>query len=62
MRLSNIRVGGPDFIRQLTKSLLKRDFNLKLELPDDKLCPPVSLAGAMMVLEKDCSSIQVPVR
>lgn len=27
--------------RQLTKSLLKRDFGLKLELPDDRLCPPV---------------------
>jgi len=28
-------------IRQLTKSVLKRDFDLKLELPDDRLCPPV---------------------
>ena len=27
--------------RQLTKSVLKRDFNLELELPDDRLCPPV---------------------
>ena len=31
---------SPD--RQLTKSLLKRDFGLQIELPDDRLCPPVS--------------------
>ena len=27
--------------RQLTRSLLARDFNLKLTLPSDRLCPPV---------------------
>jgi 23S rRNA (adenine1618-N6)-methyltransferase len=27
--------------RQLTKSLLKCDFGLSLDLPDDRLCPPV---------------------
>lgn len=27
--------------RQLTKSLLKRDFRLDIELPNDRLCPPV---------------------
>ena len=27
--------------RQLTISLLKRDFDLTLELPDDRLCPPI---------------------
>lgn len=27
--------------RQLTKSLLERDFAIKLDLPDDRLCPPV---------------------
>jgi 23S rRNA A1618 N6-methylase RlmF len=28
--------------RQLTKALLKRDFELEIDLPDDRLCPPVS--------------------
>ncbi|QSZ34418.1 hypothetical protein DSL72_006010 [Monilinia vaccinii-corymbosi] len=31
----------PKSVQQLTKSLLKRDFGLKLKLPDDRLCPPV---------------------
>ncbi len=31
----------PVTVQQLTKSILKRDFNLKIELPDDRLCPPV---------------------
>lgn len=26
---------------QLTKSLLEADFGLVLDLPDDRLCPPV---------------------
>lgn len=29
--------------RQLTKSLLRRDFDIDIELPDDRLCPPVGL-------------------
>lgn len=33
----------PDHVLQLTKSLLKRDFGLKLKLPNDRLCPPVSV-------------------
>ncbi|OJD13922.1 hypothetical protein AJ78_05685 [Emergomyces pasteurianus Ep9510] len=31
----------PDAVQELTKSLLKRDFGLHLNLPDDRLCPPV---------------------
>ncbi|KAF6232516.1 hypothetical protein HO173_009184 [Letharia columbiana] len=32
---------NPDAVQQLTKSLLERDFGVKLDLPDDRLCPPV---------------------
>jgi 23S rRNA (adenine1618-N6)-methyltransferase len=32
---------NPDSVKQLTKTLLKKDFGLKIELPDDRLCPPV---------------------
>ncbi|KAI4127345.1 MAG: hypothetical protein LQ347_004637 [Umbilicaria vellea] len=37
---------NPEAVLQLTKSLLKRDFNLELELPDDRLCPPTSTRKA----------------
>ncbi|KAH7382777.1 DUF890 domain protein [Cadophora sp. MPI-SDFR-AT-0126] len=32
---------NPESVQQLTKSLLKRDFGLKITLPPDHLCPPV---------------------
>ncbi|ODH25923.1 hypothetical protein ACO22_04956 [Paracoccidioides brasiliensis] len=32
---------NPDAVQQLTKSLLKRDFGLNVDLPDDRLCPAV---------------------
>ncbi|KAK2624382.1 hypothetical protein QTJ16_006332 [Diplocarpon rosae] len=32
---------NPESVYQLTKSLLKRDFALKISLPPDRLCPPV---------------------
>jgi 23S rRNA (adenine1618-N6)-methyltransferase len=31
----------PETVQQLTKSVLKREFKLKIELPSDRLCPPV---------------------
>lgn len=34
---------NPETVQQLTKSLLKRDFNLQIDLPPDRLCPPVSV-------------------
>lgn len=32
----------PGAVKQLTKTLLSVDYGLKIELPDDRLCPPVS--------------------
>ncbi|KAH6989294.1 hypothetical protein BKA56DRAFT_668449 [Ilyonectria sp. MPI-CAGE-AT-0026] len=32
----------PKCVMQLTKTLLKLDFDLQIELPDDRLCPPVT--------------------
>ncbi|KAM5354242.1 hypothetical protein ACJ41O_000892 [Fusarium nematophilum] len=32
----------PECVMQLTKTLLKLDFGLKIELPHDRLCPPVT--------------------
>ncbi|KAF2402047.1 hypothetical protein EJ06DRAFT_474753 [Trichodelitschia bisporula] len=32
---------NPEHVQLLTKSLLKRDFGLQIELPSDRLCPPV---------------------
>lgn len=34
---------NPEHVQQLTKSILKHDFALKIELPNDRLCPPVGL-------------------
>ncbi|KAF4985505.1 hypothetical protein FDECE_16513 [Fusarium decemcellulare] len=31
-----------DCVKQLTKTLLKLDFGLEIDLPDDRLCPPVT--------------------
>ncbi|KAI4245214.1 MAG: hypothetical protein L6R40_002571 [Gallowayella cf. fulva] len=31
----------PAAVKQLTTSLLKRDFGIQIQLPDDRLCPPV---------------------
>ncbi|KAF4447097.1 23S rRNA (-N6)-methyltransferase [Fusarium austroafricanum] len=33
---------NPECVMQLTKTLLKLDFGLQLELPEDRLCPPVT--------------------
>ncbi|QMW38511.1 hypothetical protein G4B11_001747 [Aspergillus flavus] len=32
----------PDAVRQLSKSLLQRDFGLNVHIPENRLCPPVS--------------------
>lgn len=31
----------PETVRALSKAILKTDFNLQLEIPDDRLCPPI---------------------
>jgi 23S rRNA (adenine1618-N6)-methyltransferase len=33
----------PKSVMLLTKTLLKLDFGIKVELPDDRLCPPVRI-------------------
>ena len=33
----------PKSVMQLTKTLLKLDFDLDIELPDNRLCPPVCI-------------------
>lgn len=37
----------PEHVLQLTKSLLKRDFGLKLKLPSDRLCPAVRIPNLL---------------
>lgn len=36
-----LNFSDPSAVMQLTKTLLAKDFGLKVELPDDRLCPPV---------------------
>ncbi|EPE10930.1 hypothetical protein F503_06025 [Ophiostoma piceae UAMH 11346] len=40
-RHGNVNFRDPAAVMQLTKTLLRRDFNLEMELPSDRLCPPV---------------------
>lgn len=38
----DLNFSDPNAVMQLTKTLLKVDFDLSIELPEDRLCPPVS--------------------
>ncbi|KAL4905167.1 hypothetical protein BDW74DRAFT_185245 [Aspergillus multicolor] len=38
---SQLDFTDPDVVRQLTVSLLKRDFGLNVDIPEARLCPPV---------------------
>lgn len=40
----DLNFNDPKAVMQLTKTLLKVDFDLNIELPEDRLCPPVSWA------------------
>jgi len=42
-----LNFNDPATVKQLTTSLLKRDFKLRVELPDDRLCPPVRRTAAL---------------
>ncbi|KAK0746869.1 hypothetical protein B0T18DRAFT_412668 [Schizothecium vesticola] len=37
-----LNFSDPSAVMQLTKTLLAKDFGLQIELPDDRLCPPVT--------------------
>ncbi|UQC90209.1 uncharacterized protein CLUP02_15739 [Colletotrichum lupini] len=41
LKRGNLDFNDPCAVMQLTKTLLKADFGLNIELPDDRLCPPV---------------------
>ncbi|KAK1723627.1 hypothetical protein CaCOL14_007220 [Colletotrichum acutatum] len=41
LKRGNLDFNDPSAVMQLTKTLLKADFGLNIELPDDRLCPPV---------------------
>ncbi|KAH6683571.1 hypothetical protein F5X68DRAFT_262997 [Plectosphaerella plurivora] len=43
LRGNSLDFNNPQAVMQLTKSLLKRDFGLLVDLPDDRLCPPVPI-------------------
>ncbi|KAF3237045.1 hypothetical protein TWF192_011211 [Orbilia oligospora] len=36
---TSINFHDPESIRQLAKALLKKEFNLEVDLPEDRLCP-----------------------
>ncbi|KAF3942232.1 hypothetical protein ABW19_dt0201112 [Dactylella cylindrospora] len=40
---SSLNFHDPESIRQLAKALLKKDFKLEVELPEDRLCPADSM-------------------
>ncbi|KAF7546000.1 hypothetical protein G7Z17_g8742 [Cylindrodendrum hubeiense] len=55
----------PKCVMQLTKTLLNLDFDLQLELPDDRLCPPVTNRHNYLLWLKgllDTSSYEKPRR
>ncbi|KAK1590305.1 uncharacterized protein LY79DRAFT_554953 [Colletotrichum navitas] len=41
LKRGNLDFNDPAAVMQLTKTLLKRDFGLEVELAEDRLCPPV---------------------
>lgn len=43
--------GSVLYCRQLTRTTLRKDFGLRIELPDDRLCPPVCMSEILMSCE-----------
>lgn len=52
----------PKAVMQLTKTLLMVNFGLKIELPDDRLCPPVRSTRVICLLVQWVIAMKLIVR
>ncbi|KAI2614239.1 uncharacterized protein GGS25DRAFT_470863 [Hypoxylon fragiforme] len=57
---SAIDFANPASVMQLTKSLLKQDFGLSVDLPPDRLCPPVPIRHCYILWLKDLLDSTAP--
>ncbi|KAI2640906.1 hypothetical protein GGS26DRAFT_586898 [Hypomontagnella submonticulosa] len=57
---SHLDFANPTSVMQLTKTLLKLDFGLKIDLPMDRLCPPVPNRHNYILWLKDLLDSSLP--